>query len=147
MSIQEYQDRAKAEVKSWKLMRKFIWICVIALLAFAAYAAFYIYYPYSDGTRTGVLRKLSHKGYVFKTWEGELQMPGAIISQGSNDPMMSNSGTFQFSVERGDDAVIQALQEAEQKGSRVTLHYKQYLKQFDWRGETVYFVDKVTIQQ
>jgi hypothetical protein len=144
MSIQEYQERAKAEVKSWRLLRKFIWLCVIALIGFIAYAAFYIYYPYSEGTRTGIMRKLSHKGFVFKTWEGELQMPAAIISQGAtNDPMMTNAGTWQFSVERGEDEVIKKLQEAEQKG----MHYKQYLKQFDWRGETVYFVDNVLISQ
>ena len=143
MSIQEYQDRAKNEVASWHLMRKLFWLIGIVLVGFIIYAALVVYYPYSEGTRTGVLQKLSHKGYVIKTWEGELQMRGIMTGQ---DPNQMNMGgnIWQFSVGRGEDAVIQALQSAEAKGARVTLHYTQYSKQFSWRGETVYFVDKVT---
>ena len=143
MSIQEYQDRAKNEVTSWHLMRKLFWLIGIVLVGFIIYAALIVYYPYSEGTRTGVLQKLSHKGYVIKTWEGELQMRGIMTGQ---DPNQMNMGgnIWQFSVGRGEDAVIQALQAAEAKGARVTLNYTQYSKQFSWRGETVYFVTKVT---
>ena len=143
MSIQEYQDRAKNEVSSWHLMRKFFWLIGIILVGFMIYAALVVYYPYSEGTRTGVLQKLSHKGYVIKTWEGELQMRGIMTGL---DPNQMNMGgnIWPFSVGRGEEAVIQALQAAEAKGIRVTLHYTQYSKQFSWRGETVYFVDKVT---
>ena len=146
MSIQEYQDSAKSTIASWHLMRKFFWIVGILAVCFAIYAALIVYYPYSEGTRTGILQKLSHKGYVIKTWEGELQMRGVLAGQ---DPNMMNMGgnIWQFSVGRGEDAVIQALQAAEAKGARVTLHYTQYSRQFDWRGETVYFVTKVTEAQ
>jgi hypothetical protein len=146
MSIQEYQDRAHNEVASWRLMRKFFWLLGIVLVGFAIYAAVIVYYPYSEGTRTGVLQKLSHKGYVIKTWEGELQMRGVITPQdGANMNMGGN--IWQFSVGRGEDGVIQALQNAEAKGARVTLHYTQYSRQFNWRGETAYFVTKVTDAQ
>jgi hypothetical protein len=143
MSIQEYQDRAKNEVASWHLMRKLFWLIGIVFIGFIIYAALIVYYPYSEGMRTGVLQKLSHKGYVIKTWEGELQMRGIMTGQ---DPNQMNMGgnIWQFSVGRGEEAVIQALQTAEARGARVTLHYTQYSKQFNWRGETVYFVDKVT---
>jgi hypothetical protein len=141
--VQEYQDRAKNEVASWKLMRKLMWLVAILLIGFITYAAFVVYYPYSDGTRTGILQKLSHKGYVIKTWEGELQMRGVITPQ-DGSPMNMGGNIWQFSVGRNEEAVIQALQAAEAKGSRVTLHYTQYSRQFNWRGETVYFVDKVT---
>lgn len=146
MSIQEYQDQAKSTVASWRLMRKFFWIVGIATVCFALYAAFIVYYPYSEGTRTGVLQKLSHKGYIIKTWEGELQMRGVMMPQDASQMNMGGN-IWQFSVGRGEDAVIQALQAAEAKGARVTLNYTQYSRQFDWRGETVYFVTKVTEAQ
>ncbi len=146
MSIQEYQDRAKNEVASWHLMRKFFWLLALFIVGFAIYAAAIVYYPYSEGTRTGVLQKLSHKGYVIKTWEGELQMRGIMTPQ-DGAAMNLGGNIWSFSVGRNEDAVIQALQAAEAKGTRVTLHYTQYSRQFDWRGETVYFVDKVTEAQ
>ncbi|MBL7815183.1 MAG: hypothetical protein JNL70_09235 [Saprospiraceae bacterium] len=145
MSIQEYQEGLKSKVASWHLGRKLIWAGVIVLLFFIAYAAFYIYYPYSEGTRTGYIRKLSHKGMVFKTWEGELQMPG-ITSAADGNQMVTGGNIWLFSVKRGEDEVVKGLQEAEATNQRVTLHYVQYLKQFQWRGETVYFIDKVTKQ-
>jgi hypothetical protein len=144
--VQEYQDRAKNEVASWHLMRKLMWLVAILLIGFITYAAFVVYYPYSEGTRTGFAQKLSHKGFVFKTWEGELLMKGVVIPQDNNSINMGGN-VWQFSVGRGKDDVIQALQAAEAKQSRVTLHYTQYSRQFDWRGETVYFVNKVTDAQ
>ncbi len=146
MSIQEYQSGVKDRVTSWHLKRKLFWFLGIALLCFAVYVAFYVYYPYSEGTRTGYMRKLSNKGFVYKTWEGELQMPG-ITSAADGREMVTGGNIWLFSVKRGEDQVVKDLQDAEASNARVTLHYTQYLKQFDWRGETVYFVDKVTKQQ
>lgn len=146
MSIQEYQTSLKDRVASWNLFRKAMWILGIALLCFIAYVVFYVYYPYSEGTRTGYMRKLSHKGMVFKTYEGELQMPG-ITSAADGNQMVTGGNIWLFSVKRSEDQVVKDLQDAEANNLRVTLHYTQYLKQFDWRGETVYFVDKVTKQQ
>lgn len=146
MAIQEYEKSMKDRIASWHIMRKVFWILGIALLCFAAYVAFYIYYPYSDGTRTGYLRKLSHKGMVFKTYEGELQMSG-FPAPVDGSSVVTGGNVWLFSVKRGDDQVVKDLQEAEAHNQRVTLHYTQYLKQFDWRGETVYFVTKVVPQQ
>ena len=146
MSIQEYEKSMKDRVSSWHLMRKFFWILGIALLCFMAYAAFYVYYPYSEGTRTGTIRKLSHKGMFIKTWEGELQMSGLTTPIDINQ-FPGGGNVWLFSVKRGDDEVIKGLQDSEASGNRVTLHYTQYLKQFFWRGETVYFVTQVTKQQ
>ena len=146
MSIQEYQEGVKTRVASWHLFRKAMWLLVIGLVIAIGVIAFYVYYPYSDGTRTGYIRKLSHKGMAFKTWEGELQMPG-ITSAADGNQMVTGGNIWLFSVKRGEDQVIKDLQDAEASNARVTLHYKQYLKQYDWRGETFYFVDKVTKQQ
>ena len=115
----------------------------LALLFFTIGYFAFANYTYSEGSRTGMLLKFSHKGYVFKTWEGELQMRGVITPQDGSSINMGGN-IWMFSVGRGEDAVIQALQTAEAKGARVTLHYIQYSRQFNWRGETVYFVNKVT---
>ena len=144
MAINEIGDNVKARVASWHLRRKFLWILAIITIIFALYAAFILYYPYSDGTRTGLLRKLSHKGYVFKTWEGELQMSAVMVP---NDGTNSVAGGNVWSFSVNDNDAVKSLQEAESTGKRVTLHYTEYTKQLFWRGETKYFVDKVTIIQ
>ena len=143
MSISELKEDAKDRVASWHLRRKFFWILAIALIGFLIWAAVILYYPYSDGTRTGSLRKLSHKGFVFKTWEGELQMSGIPVVTDPNQ-LVTGGNVWNFSVSDGDAAVVNALKQAEANGSRVTLHYIERLKQFDWRGDTKYFVDGVT---
>ena len=79
-------------------MKKALFIGVtIIILAFASYFAFVYYVPYSEGVRSGELIKISHKGVVFKTWEGEL-------SQG-----ISGAQIFKFSVSSKKKAVIEKL--------------------------------------
>ena len=89
-----------------------------------------IYYiTYSEGYRAGKLVKFSHKGVLFKTWEGE-------ISQG-----VSDAQTFTFSVEDNEKQVIQKLQDLQ--GKDVKLTYKERFGTFPWLGDTKYFVIKV----
>jgi hypothetical protein len=144
MAINEIGDGIKDRIASWHLRRKFFWLLAIIVLGFALYSAFILYYPYSEGTRTGLLRKLSHKGYVFKTWEGELQM-SAVLTPTDANGTVAGGNVWAFSVK--EDAAIKGLQEAERTGKRVTLHYVEYTKQLFWRGETKYFVDGVTLIQ
>jgi hypothetical protein len=135
MSIQDYTDKAKDEISSWHLLRKFIILLSIVAFCFLVYGLIIMYYNYSNGNRAGYVRKLSHKGYIFKTWEGELDM-----SSYSNAPA---GNIWYFSVDDDNATVIKRLQEAEANHKRVSLHYKEKLKQFAWRGETKYFVDDV----
>ena len=121
--------------------RRLILIALLILALGAAYSAFVLYYPLSDGERTGVVRKLSHKGYVFKTWEGELQM-SSFVTPADPTQTINGGNIWLFSAE-SNDATINALKSAEQHGQRVTLHYKQYMKTFFWRGETPYFITGV----
>ena len=109
-------------------------IVVIPVLLFSIYAGAALNWAYSEGERAGVLQKFSHKGWVCKTWEGEIAMttvPGVA-------PVMWN-----FTVR--DDQVAQQMSSA--VGQRVVLHYQEHrgvpTKCF---GETAYFVDSVTIQ-
>jgi len=75
---------------------------------------------YSDGDRTGVVYKISHKGFIFKSWEGEMNLGG--MATDGNGQVVPNS--FKFSVK--DDAVVKQIQAASTAGKRVTLHYHQY---------------------
>ena len=141
--LDEVKDGVNQKVASFHLRRKFFWLIGIVLFLGIAYTAVILYYPYSQGTRTGFVRKMSNKGFVFKTWEGELQMPGNFAY--TNEGQVSTGGNiWQFSVLDGKDDVVKALQDAEATGRRVTLHYTERLRQFDWRGDTRYFIDKVT---
>jgi hypothetical protein len=142
MSYDNLGQSLKARIASWQLRKKFFWILGIALLSFIVWLLVILYYPYSEGTRTGVIRKLSHKGYIFKTWEGELQMSGIPIPSDANQ-VVTGGNVWSFSVDASNGEIIQALQKAESSGGRVTLHYIERLKQFDWRGDTKYFVKKV----
>jgi hypothetical protein len=116
--------------------RKFIAISIFVLLI-----GFTIYYficgmAYSEGTRSGILTKVSKKGFVFKTYEGEMNIGG--INQGDGT-IMPNT-VFKFSVT--DPRVYYELEKAQ--GRKVVVHYKQVIKNFFWQGETDYFVHQVS---
>jgi hypothetical protein len=142
MSIDGLKEGVSNRIAAMHLRRKFFWLLAIILLGFAIYSAIILYYPYSDGTRTGLLRKFSHKGFVFKTWEGELQMSTVLMP---SDGSATGGSIWEFSVK--DDSVIDQLNKAEASGKKVTLHYTEYLKKLFWRGETKYFVSSATIVQ
>jgi hypothetical protein len=92
-------------------------------------------YTYSDGKRAGLLVKFSKKGFVLKTYEGDLNLGGVNPIPGNT---IANN-VWHFSV--NDEAVAEALMNLE--GKNVRLHYKEKLKVMPWQGETPYLVDKV----
>lgn len=114
------------------LIRFFVALLVIALLA-AAYFWLALRWSYSSGERAGWVQKFSHKGWVCKTWEGELalvSLPGSAVEK------------FYFTVH--DDAAAKEISAA--TGKRVTLHYEEKVGlPTSCFGETRYFVNKVTI--
>lgn len=112
----------------------FISLLVAILLGLTYY--FICGMAYSEGTRSGILTKVSKKGFVFKTYEGELIIGG--LNQG--DGALMPATIFKFSVL---DRKVYDMLEADQ-GKKVVLHYKQVLKNFFWQGETDYFVHEVS---
>jgi hypothetical protein len=109
---------------------------ILGLLVFGAVAlAVYTWgawkFTYSEGERAGYVQKFSKKGWLCKTWEGELAManlPGAMPE------------VFAFTVH--DDAVAAQLNQA--MGERVSVHYEQHLGlPTSCFGETSYFVVSV----
>jgi hypothetical protein len=108
-------------------------VLVTAAVLFALYTVVVLHWSYSEGERAGYLQKLSKKGWVCKTWEGEIllsSMPGAIPER------------FAFTVR--DDAVVRQLQSA--MGQRVQLTYSQHVGlPTSCFGETGYFVEKAAV--
>ena len=85
---------------------------LVVLLLVAAYAWVALSWSYSSGDRAGWVQKFSHKGWICKTWEGELalvSLPGTSVEK------------FYFTVR--DEAAAAQIQQA--MGKRVTLHYEE----------------------
>ncbi|MGO4476520.1 hypothetical protein AB4Z32_09725 [Massilia sp. 2TAF26] len=108
-------------------------VVVAAIVLFALYMAIVLHWSYSEGERAGYLQKLSRKGWLCKTWEGEIllsSMPGAIPER------------FAFTVR--DENVVKQLQAA--MGQRVQLSYAQHVGlPTSCFGETSYFVEKAVV--
>lgn len=104
---------------------------VILIALVAAYLYAMLSWSYSTGDRAGWVQKISHKGWLCKTWEGELalvSMPGAPVEK------------FFFTVY--DDAVAADMNR--HMGKRVALHYEQKVGlPTSCFGETRYYVNKV----
>lgn len=127
MAIQFEEVKQKAKV----VTRRILWgTLVVALLGMTGYY-FARTYTVSEGSRTGLLFKVTKKGYIFKTYEGQLHLGGSV--------MMTDQSIWNFSAK--DDAIYQTLQHSE--GKTVTLHYRQLQHAFPWQGDTDYIVYKV----
>jgi hypothetical protein len=117
--------------RRWKL---YLWLALAApVLLFVLYTVLAYNWSYSAGDRSGILRKFSQKGWLCKTWEGELAMttvPGVMPEP------------WAFTVR--EDATAQKVLAA--IGKQVVLHYDEHRGLWsDCFGETDYFVDSVRI--
>lgn len=111
-------------------MKKIIAIILfVILVAASAYYSVVYYLHFSEGYRAGELIKISHKGFIFKTWEGEM-------SQG-----VSESQRFIFSVEDKETEIINQLKKLQ--GKQVSLTYIERFNTFPWLGDTKYFITKI----
>lgn len=111
-----------------KFLKSLIVLSVTAIALFGLYIYGALSWSYSTGERAGFLQKVSNKGWICKTWEGELSlvaMPGAAPEK------------FLFTVR--DEAVAKKVNEA--AGKRVTLNYEQHKGlPSSCFGDTEYFV-------
>lgn len=89
----------------------------LAIVLFATIIISSCFPNYSNGTRVGVVTKLSEKGFIFKSWEGEMLMalPSGVSA--------ISPEKFRFTVE---PEVASNVQEAMRSGKRVELHYHQW---------------------
>jgi hypothetical protein len=110
-----------------------ILILAVVVLLFAAYTWAMLNWSYASGERAGWIQKLSNKGYICKTWEGEM----ALVSLPGSMPEK-----FIFTVR--DDQTAEKLHAV--MGKRVSLHYEQHiLLPTSCFGETEYFVTGVNV--
>lgn len=122
---------------SFQLSKRAKWIIagiiVVPVLGFALYTWSALTFTYSRGERAGYVQKFSKKGWLCKTWEGELamvSMPGTM------------SEKFLFSVR--DDKVADYINNS--LGKRVALSYQQHPGiPTSCFGETEYFVTAVKV--
>ena len=114
-----------------------IWIVVILIVGTALFFLASSY-TYSEGTRTGYLVKFSKRGYIFKTYEGELNLGGM---NAQNNSVVNN--IWSFTVHTNEKSAIDSLVKYE--GHVVKAYYKQPLKKFFWQGDTEYFVEKAEL--
>jgi hypothetical protein len=115
--------------RRWRLGLLVVLLVPLALLV--AYVQVALRWSYSEGERAGYVQKFSRKGWICKTWEGELAMasiPGSMPE------------LFAFTVR--DDAVAARINQT--MGQRVALSYGQHRGlPTSCLGETEYFVTGV----
>ena len=108
-------------------------VILVPVFIFAAWAAITLSYAFSTGERAGFAQKLSKRGWVCKTWEGELAMvnlPGAMPE------------IFRFSIRN--DSIARVLER--NLGKRVSISYEQHRGvPTSCFGETEYYITNVRI--
>jgi len=103
------------------------------ILAAAGYILVVSYWSYSSGERAGWVQKLSSKGWLCKTWEGEM----AMVS-------MPGTTTEKFFFTVWDGEIAEQINKV--MGKRVSLHYEEKVGiPTSCFGETRHYVTKVTV--
>lgn len=115
-------------------------IVIIVLLLVIGVLTFMYFGIYDEGVRAGNVVRVSKKGVIFKTYEGQLNLQSFGALKGSTTPFAE---TFDFSVAKNKPDVIRELEAVALSGERVNLHYIKRYNVFPWRGETKYFVVSV----
>lgn len=101
-------------------------------------------WEYSNGSRSGVVQKLSKKGVVWKTWEGEMNLGYNTSSKDGDGHLTIAPAIFYFSV--SDESVAKIVKDAEASGKRVTVDYKEYILRGWDKGATSYDVTGIVQQ-
>jgi hypothetical protein len=115
------------------MLKFFVGFLIAIILGLTAFTWFTLHWSYADGERAGFLQKFSRKGWVCKTWEGQMALvtlPGTVAEK------------FDFTV-RNDEVAKQLTANI---GKRMSVHYEQR----KWIptscfGDTEYFVTSMTL--
>lgn len=119
-------------------MKKFIFKAIATILIVFTLLIYWKYsFTYSEGYRAGLLQKISYKGNIFKTYEGEMIL--SSIQSSANVALASEK--FFFSVTNKEVAIqLEKLQ-----GQNVIVHYREKNGTLPWKGESTYFVDSLKV--
>ena len=116
-----------------KVLRAFFGLIAIAAALAVAYLLIVLNWSYSDGERVGYIQKFSNKGWLCKTWEGELAMFPVVAMQAEK---------FVFSVR--DEAVAAKINQ--NMGKKMAIHYEEHKGvPTSCFGETPYYVVDVRL--
>lgn len=96
----------------------------------------------SDGTRVGTLTKFTHKGFLWKTYEGELLAGGV---KGAGMGMAANVWQFSvFNTNTRKSELVTRLQQAIESGKPVKIKYHQAVWVWPWQASSRYLVEDVS---
>lgn len=110
-------------------------ILILFLLGFGTYFYWKYFYTYSSGNRYGLLQKFSHKGTLFKTYEGEMIL--SSVRSSTNVPLASEKFFFSVNKKRVADQLMNL------QGRYITVHYREKNGTLAWQGDSRYIVDSV----
>ena len=119
-----------------KIVKRMLLLAIIFLLGLFS---FWQWGVYEKGVKAGKVLSVSEKGFVFKTYEGKLNLE----TFGALKGVSPIAESFDFSIEKGNEEVIKQLQEVALSGERVNLYFIKRYVRFPWRGDTNVFVEKV----
>lgn len=128
--LSKQTDDSQVQKKpSW--FRRFTRTVMILFTLSLIFIVYWFYFnKYGNGERTGILVKITHKGNIFKTDEGEMWL---------SCRQMTNPEKFYFSVTN--DSIVQVLKNLQDECVQLT--YTQYRAALPWRGDNKYIVTGV----
>lgn len=132
--METFGERVKHTTK--KMIKLFL---IIATVVGLMVLAFLYWGTYEDGLMAGKVLRVSQKGFVFKTYEGKINLETFGALKGTS-PIAES---FDFSVEGDEKELIKQLQEVALSGERVNLYYVKRYVRLPWRGDTKYFATRV----
>ena len=115
------------------------WILILIVIFGLSMIYWKYFYTYSEGYRAGLLQKFSHKGAIFKTYEGEI----ILSSVSSNRDVAIASEKFLFTVTN--KSMVRQFDTLQ--GQSVIVHYRQKNAPLFWRGDSPYLVDSVKLKR
>jgi hypothetical protein len=128
-NLQAVSPASPSRFKRYKRFARMFFLVFFLILAFVIY--WFFFNKYGNGERTGILVKVTHKGNIFKTDEGEMWL---------SCRQMTNPEKFYFSVTS--DSIAKVLMNMQDEC--VQLSYVQYRATLPWRGDSRYIVMGVT---
>jgi hypothetical protein len=132
------QNKQGEQIKKSKWPKRIFFLFLIIIASFAGYV-WVCGTTYSEGSRTGVVTKVSKKGYLFKTYEGTLNL-GSISS---GEGIIMPTKIWDFSIQKNDTSVFNKITRTQ--GKDVRLYSQEVVKTFIWQGDTRYYVTKVEV--
>jgi hypothetical protein len=124
---------SRAAKTTKKILKRFL---IVAIVIGIATFSFLYWGVYERGVMAGKVLRITQKGFLFKTYEGKLNLDTFGALKGAS-PIAES---FDFSVERNETAVIKELEQVALSGERVNLKFVRRFASFPWRGDTKYFV-------